>query len=95
MYLDHEAIGQRVRVLRNSRGVTNEKLSEELDYSHSHVSKAECGIRCYSVDLLICLSRYFDVSLDYLILGEEGENANTKRCMRILLKEMEGLVNKI
>ena len=99
MYFNQEEVGQRVRDLRKSRGMTAEKLSEELDYSHSHVSNAESGLRCYSIDLLICISRYFDVSLDYLILGrrkeKEREIEQTKRSMRLLLEELNTMVNDL
>ena len=69
MYFNQTEVGQRVRDLRNSHGMTAEELSEKLDYSHSHVSKVESGQRCYSMDFLICLAQYFDVSLDYLVFG--------------------------
>ena len=67
MYFNQNEIGKRVRDLRRCRGLTIEKLSEELNYSHSHMSKAERGIHSYSVDLLIDLAEYFNVSLDFLI----------------------------
>ena len=44
MYFNQNEIGKRVRDLRRCRGLTIEKLSEELNYSHSHMSKAE--LRC-------------------------------------------------
>lgn len=72
MYFNQNEIGKRVRDLRRCRGLTIEKLSEELNYSHSHMSKAERGIHSYSVDLLIDLAEYFNVSLDFLILGKES-----------------------
>lgn len=63
------------------------------------MSKVESGLRCYSIDLLICLSRYFDVSLDYQILGrrsdEERDNEETKQSIRLLLEKLSGLVNNL
>lgn len=99
MYFNQEEVGQRVRDLRNSRGMTAEELYVELDYSHSHVSKVESGLRSYSIDILVCIAGFFGVSLDYLILGKEcaGEkdSEQTKQSIRLLLKELDGLVNNL
>lgn len=46
-------IGNRVRFLRERRGLTLEKLAEKLHCSYSHISQAERGARSYSIDLLI------------------------------------------
>ncbi len=95
MYFNQTEVGQRVRDLRNSHGMTAEELSEKLDYSHSHVSKVESGQHCYSMDFLICLAQYFDVSLDYLILGRECDCTCIKRRMHLLIKELDGLIDRI
>lgn len=88
MYFNQNEIGTRVRDLRRRRGLTIEKLSEELNYSHSHMSKAERGVHSYSVDLLIDLAEYFNVSLDFLILGRERTNHHLKTRLRILIQEL-------
>lgn len=88
MYFNQNEIGTRVRDLRRRRGLTIEKLSEELNYSHSHMSKAERGVHSYSVDLLIDLAEYFNVSLDFLILGRERTNHHLKTRLRIVIKEL-------
>ena len=88
MYFNQNEIGKRVRDLRRRRGLTIEKLSEELNYSHSHMSKAERGIQSYSVDLLIDLSEYFNDSLDFLILGKERANHQLKTRLRLLIQEL-------
>lgn len=42
----------------------------------------------YSVDLLIDLAEYFNVSLDFLILGKERANHQLKTRLRLLIQEL-------
>ena len=56
----------RLKDLRKSRGLSQEKLAEELElarttYNHYEINKSEPNI-----ETLIKLADYFDVSLDYL-----------------------------
>ena len=95
MYFNQSEIGIRVRDLRRSRGLTIEKLASELNYSLSHMSKAERGVHCYSIDLLIDISEYFNVSLDFLILGREQSSHQFKRRLRFLIQELIEIEEKL
>ena len=95
MYFNQNEIGIRFRDLRKRRGLTIEKLANELNYSHSHMSKAERGVHCYSIDLLIDLSEYFNVSLDFLILGRERANHQFKKRLRFLIQELIEIEEKL
>ena len=64
--MDKEVIN-RLRKLRLYKGITQEKLAEELNISRSKVSNWETGRRYISIDDAIILSNYFDVSLDRLL----------------------------
>ena len=75
--------------------MTIEKLASELNYSLSHMSKAERGVHCYSIDLLIDLSEYFNVSLDFLILGREQSSHQFKRRLRFLIQELIEIEEKL
>lgn len=63
------SIGLRISELRKSRHMTQEQLAEKLDISIKHCSAVERGISCLSLEKLIEVSDYFDVSLDYLVKG--------------------------
>lgn len=71
MYFDQKEFGKRLKEIRMSKGITQEKLAEELNVSWAHISKMERGTRSCSIDLLIALSGYFEVSTDYLLTGKE------------------------
>ena len=68
------SIGNRINKLRNAHGLTQEKLSEELDVSIKHMSEVERGIKSFSLEKLIAASKRLDCTLDYLILGDEKED---------------------
>ncbi|MCD2492132.1 helix-turn-helix domain-containing protein [Lacrimispora sp. NSJ-141] len=66
---DAEAIGRRIRAIRKSEGLTQEKLSEILSVGVGHMGKAERGKETLSTNVLIKICLQFHVSLDELILG--------------------------
>ena len=70
MAYDIKGSGARIRQLRIQSGYTQEKLAGALNIDRSLLSHIEAGKRGGSVDLLIQLSSFFDVSLDLLILGK-------------------------
>lgn len=65
----YQNIGQRISQLRKSRGITQEKLAEELDVTIKHVSAVERGVSSLSLEKMIEISKILDCTLDYLILG--------------------------
>lgn len=71
MYFDQKEFGRRLRKIRMAYDITQEKLAEELNVSWDYVSRMERGTRSCSIDLLIAISRYFEVSTDYLLTGRE------------------------
>ena len=70
MAYDIQQSRERIRQFRIQGGYTQEKLAGVLNIDRSLLSHIEAGKRGCSVDLLIQLSRFFDVSLDMLVLGE-------------------------
>ena len=71
MAYDIKQSGERIRQLRIQSGYTQEKLAGVLNIDRSLLSHIEAGKRGCSVDLLIQLSDFFNVSLDLLVLGKE------------------------
>ena len=71
MYFDQKEFGRRLKEIRRDKGITQEKLAQEMNVSWNHISKLERGTRSCSLDLLIAISKYFGVSTDYLLTGKE------------------------
>ena len=67
-------IGQRIAQLRKEKGLSQERLGEELGVSRQAISKWEADGAIPEVDKLIALSRLFGTSVGYL-LGVEEEPA--------------------
>ena len=63
-------LGEKLQALRKSRGLTQEELAEALYVSRTAVSKWESGRGYPSIDSLKELSRFFSVSVDDLLTGE-------------------------
>lgn len=86
MNYDMKLSGERIRQLRKQKGYTQEKPAQALNIDRSFYSRIESGKTSCSVDSLVRLSELFDVSLDYLVLGEYSR-MSTGGVERSLLKE--------
>ncbi|MCC8141775.1 MAG: helix-turn-helix domain-containing protein [Lachnospiraceae bacterium] len=68
MYLK---MGERISFLRVSRGLSREKLAEEVNISPKFLYEIETGKKGFSVRILYDLCEALDVTSEYLINGEE------------------------
>jgi transcriptional regulator with XRE-family HTH domain len=59
--------GLRIKKLRQSKNLTQLQLAKRLNISKSMISAYENDIRLPSYDVLIKLSRIFNVSTDFLL----------------------------
>ncbi len=57
----------RIRELRDTRGITQEVFADMLGVSQQTISRIEKAPRKIPTDLLISISEYFNVSVDYLL----------------------------
>ncbi len=60
-----------LKQIRKERGLTQLKVAMELNISREALSHYENGKREPSIELLIKMSEYFGVSIDFLIHGKE------------------------
>ena len=60
-----------LREIRKKNGYSQLKVAMDLNISREALSYYETGKRSPDVNMLITMSRYFNVSIDYLITGEE------------------------
>ena len=60
-----------LRIIRKRRNLNQLKVAMDLNISRETLSHYECGKREPSLDMLNKLSDYFNVSIDFLINGEE------------------------
>lgn len=74
-------IADRIIELRKGDGMTQTQLASKLNISASAVGMYEQGRRVPSIDMLIRMSKIFDVSLDYLITGSEHRQSGRKEAI--------------
>ena len=60
-----------LKLIRKARGLNQLKVALDLNISREALSHYENGKRSPDVQMLRELSRYFNVSIDYLVNGEE------------------------
>lgn len=66
-----ERFGEKLRTLRQQRGLSVRQLAAELDINaHSHIAKIENSQSKPSADLILKIARFFDVSIDQLMKDE-------------------------
>lgn len=70
--------GRRIKKAREEMGFSQEVFSERLNVSRNHLSRIEVGLRSASIELLIAISEVTSLSLDYLAMGKEPDNARIK-----------------
>lgn len=66
-------LGEKLKTLRASRGLSQEQLATELNVSRQAVSKWECGDAAPDLDKLRAICAYFGVTTDYLIWENEED----------------------
>ena len=62
-----EIFAQRVKEQRKKRRLSQTELGEVLGLTHKSISTIESGLRGTTIEKLILLAKYFDVSTDYLL----------------------------
>ena len=68
--MDQIKVGAFLKHLRKEKGITQEKLSEELGVSGRTISRWETGKNMPDISLLVEIAEFFDVSIPEIIKGE-------------------------
>lgn len=67
-------LGQRIRELREDKGITQEELGKIVNVSKASFSKYEADIIEPNKDTIIALANFFNVSTDYLLCKTDIRN---------------------
>ena len=70
--IDYEKLGLKIKDLRQSKGLTQERLGELVDCNTSHISNIENNHTKVSLNVLLSIA---NSSIDYL-LSDQYENAS-------------------
>ena len=88
---DLKECGKRIQQLRKERELTQEQLAEKLNVSQNTIAKIESGLRRPSIDFLLEISEFFNVSTNYLVFGVHAEDAGDEK----LKKDIDEAIKKI
>lgn len=67
---------RRIRDLREDHDFTQKQMARELNCSQQVYSNYELGQRDIPTDILLGLSRFYDVSIDYLLNNTDNPKIN-------------------
>ena len=87
--------GARIKNLRKSEKLTQKALAVRLYIKDEHLRKVEAGKKGASIDLLIDIAELFDVSLDYLILGQTHSFDHTKQDLFNVINELTEIASTL
>jgi len=82
MKLSTQLVGSRIRFLREEKKISRETLAEVLKLSESYVGLVERGARGITLDNLVTVANYFNVTLDYFVVVAPAEK-NSERLHQI------------
>lgn len=76
--MDQQKIGQFLKTLRSQKAVTQAELAETLGVSNRSISRWENGVTMPDLDLMIELSKYYEVEVGEILDGERKDNMDIK-----------------
>ncbi len=66
--MDMQAVGERIRVAREAKHLTQQSLAEEVGLSAPHISVIERGVKAPRLDTFVAIANALDVSADELLI---------------------------
>ncbi|CAK7029064.1 helix-turn-helix transcriptional regulator [Phascolarctobacterium sp.] len=95
-----QGIGNKIKLLRTLRRVSQQQLAKQLGISQTHMSNIEGGRVSVNLRLLMRIANLFECRLDDIIsaFNEIGSQCSTRQCwreeVRLLLKMLQLTKNK-
>jgi transcriptional regulator with XRE-family HTH domain len=65
-----DQVGQRVRAIRQKRGLTQQELADLLGTNQSHVANVERGERGVTIHQIVKMAKALQASTDEILLGD-------------------------
>lgn len=74
--MNKDSLGYKLKILRQNKKLTQEKLAEKADLSQQHISRIENGIVEPKCQTIFKLTYALDISVDTLIENQFKKNEN-------------------
>lgn len=90
-----ETLGERIRNLRTSKGLSQKDIANKLNMSNITYSQYERNQRTPNDEIKTRLANFFNVSVDYLINGTQQETQEDKFINLLIQKTIDGKIEWI
>lgn len=87
MIIDYKGIGKRIKAARKKRNVTQEALADVIGVTVNHISNIETGNTKLSLQVLIHIANFLDVTTDELLCD------NIKKSKMVFSAEIEEILS--
>lgn len=87
-------IGERIRKLREEKGLTQQQLAKEMYVKRETVNQWENETRDLKTGYTISLADFFGVTCDYILRGIKSENIDVNRSLGLSDKSIDILKNE-
>jgi len=84
-------IGQSIYKIRNNAKLTQDQFAEIFDVSQQAVQKWESGSAVPDIEKIVKIGKYFDVSLDSLVMGNDNRLVEEMNKLEILKPQYKNL----
>ena len=86
------SIGARIKELRKIKNMSQEELANELTVSRQTISKWESDIVSPDINNIEMISKFFEVSTDYIINGKENKTSTKQNNVWVILCFIIGII---
>ena len=84
-------IGQSIYKIRNNAKLTQDQFAEIFDVSQQSVQKWESGSAVPDIEKIVKIAKYFDVSLDSFVMGNDNRLVEDMNKSEILKPQYKNL----
>ena len=91
--MDLKAVGQRIKMAREAKGLTQEDLAAMVELSPTHVSVIERGLKAAKLDTFVAIANALEVSADSLLIDVVAHSVTgvTKEEQKKIIKAVRAL----
>lgn len=88
MHIDYKLIGERIRIERRKKGISQQVLAEKMDTSTTYLSRVERGVSKINLRRLGQVSEILEIPIERLLSGTVPEDE------RYLDKELYNILSR-
>ena len=84
-------LGNTINKIRTESGLTQAQFSDIFGVSQQSVQKWESGAATPDLDKIVMMSKYFDISLDALVLGNDNRIVEEMKQTKVIKPQYQNV----